>query len=70
MISLPEKKFWQWALDYASMASRSKSSYLVHILQLPYKMKFLKSLRAGEEYFKDCLAVFNNSAHSVYALHV
>ena len=26
-ISLPEKKFWQWASARASMASRSKSSY-------------------------------------------
>ena len=27
MICFPEKKFWQWALAYASMASQSKSSY-------------------------------------------
>ena len=65
MVSLPKKKFWQWMSAHASMASQLKSSYFGPYLVVALQNKVLNSLRAGEEYFKDCLAVFSDSAHSI-----
>ena len=47
VISLPEKKFWQWASARASMASRSKSSYFGPYLVVALQNQVFKSLRAG-----------------------
>ena len=42
-----------------------KVAILLHISQLPYKTKFLNSLRAEYEYFKDRLAVLSDFTRSV-----
>ena len=60
VIPLPEKKFWQWASAHASMAYQLKSSYFGAYLMVALQNKVLNSLRAEQEYFKDCLAEFSN----------
>ena len=45
--TLPEKKFWQWALAHASMASRLKSCYFGPYLAVALQNKVFKCLRAG-----------------------
>ena len=42
MISLPEKKFWQWASARASMASRSKRSCFGPYLAVALQNKVFK----------------------------
>ena len=45
-----------------------KQLFLVHILYLPYKLKFLNGHRAGWVYYKDRLSVSSDSACSVKAV--
>ena len=51
------------------MASQSKSRYFdPSLVQLPCKTKLLNSRRPRQEYFKDRLVVFSDSACSDQAL--
>ena len=47
MISLPEKKLWQWVSVHASMASQSKSSYFGPYLVIALQNRVVNIHRPG-----------------------
>ena len=63
MVRLPEKKFWQWALPVLLwLLDQKAATYFGPCLAVALQNKVFKKSQSWIGIFKDCLAVFNNSA--------